>query len=306
MSRHVLSIPISEATREATSFFPSSRRSNNDDLHLESLLLFSTTSFPLFSKGTPTMTCYFLALTALSFASALVTPQIGFRSSSPAVRCQSTSFLQSTAVDIIEDEILNNPMFLEPVTKAKNDSMRPPDELIAIAKKFLVGSSGLGGDPNMLADNFQFEGPVVGPLSKDAFVKAIGQVDFKTAFPNWKAEFYGFHVDPLEEQANRVWYTARGRGVQEGPLLPFAAIGSGKEVVNPPQVCSLTIDHETGLITRYTIGYVVDRNVGNTGGLGGLYGILYALDRPLPFPEAQPWKKSWQYDLFQKIGALLG
>jgi hypothetical protein len=184
--------------------------------------------------------------------------------------------------------------------------MRPPDELIAIAKKFLVGSSGLGGDPNMLADNFQFEGPVVGPLSKDAFVKAIGQVDFKTAFPNWKAEFYGFHVDPLEEQANRVWYTARGRGAQEGPLLPFAPIGSGKEVVNPPQVCSVTIDHETGLITRYTIGYVVDRNVGNTGGLGGLYGILYALDRPLPFPEAQPWKKSWQYDLFQKIGALLG
>ncbi len=230
---------------------------------------FRRLAFHFFFKST-TMTCYFLALTALSLASALVmTPQIGFRSScSPAVRCQSTSFLQSTAVDIIEDEILNNPMFLEPVTKAKNE--------IAIAKKFLVGSSGLGGDPNMLADNFQFEGPVVGPLSKDAFVKAIGQVDFKTAFPNWKAEFYGFHVDPLEEQANRVWYTARGRGAQEGPLLPFAPIGSGKEVVNPPQVCSVTIDHETGLITRYTIGYVVDRNVGNTGGLGGLYGILYA------------------------------
>lgn len=262
-----------------------------------------------------------LALSAHSLVSALVTttPQLGsFRSygssaSAPGTNRQSASsiLLQSSKTSTIasvdvDEEILNNPMFVEPATKAKNDSMRSPDELIAIAKKFLVGSNGLGGDPVLLADNFQFEGPVVGPLSKDAFVQAIGRVDFKTAFPNWKPEFYGFFVDPLEEEANRVWYTARGRGVQEGPLLPFAPNRSGKEVINPPQVCSLTIDHQTGLITRYTIGYVVDRNVGNTGGLGGLYGILYALDKPLPFPEAQPWKKSWQYDLFQKIGALLG
>jgi hypothetical protein len=75
--------------------------------------------------------------------------------------------------------------------------------------------------------------------------------------------------------------------------------------VNPPQVCSITIDPASGLIRRYTIGYVVDRAIGNTGGLGGLYGILYALGKPLPFPEANPWKKSFQYDLFQKVGGLL-
>jgi hypothetical protein len=158
----------------------------------------------------------------------------------------------------------------------------------------------------MLSDDFRFEGPVVGPLTKEAFVKAIGQVDFTAAFPNWTPAFYGFFVDPLEDEANRVWYTARGRGVNTGPLMPFAPEGTNIEVNNPPQVCSLTIDHRTGLITRYTIGYVVDRNAGNTGGLGGLYGILYAIGKPLPFPEAQPWKKSWQYALFQKIGALLG
>ena len=131
-------------------------------------------------------------------------------------------------------------------------------------------------------------------MSKDAFVKVIAQVDFSTAFPNWKPEFYGFFVDPLEDKGNRVWYTARGRGVQEGPLLPFAPEGSGKEVVNPPQACSLTIDHQSGLITKYTIGYVTDRSIGNTGGLGGLYGILFAIGTPLPFPEANPWKPSWQ------------
>jgi len=45
------------------------------------------------------------------------------------------------------------------------------------------------------------------------------------------------------------------------------------------KVQSLTIDHDTGLITKYTIGYVTDRNVGNTGGLGGLYGIVFALGK---------------------------
>ena len=178
--------------------------------------------------------------------------------------------------------------------------------MISIAKRFLAGSNGLGGDPDLLSDDFRFEGPVVGPLSKDEFVGAIGRVDFKSAFPDWTPQFYGFHVDPVEPLANRVWYTARGRGVNSGPLPPFApGEGSGIEVINPPQVCSLTIDHDTGLISRYTIGYVVDRSVGNTGGLGGLYGILYAIGKPLPFPEARPWKKSWGYDLFQKIGALL-
>ena len=50
----------------------------------------------------------------------------------------------------------------------------------------------------------------------------------------------------------------------------------------------------------------MDRDVGNTGGLGGLYGVLYAIGKPLPFPEAQPWQISLRYQLFQKLGALLG
>ena len=239
------------------------------------------------------------------------------RGSTSTLTTDSTS---STLVPVeIDDDVLNNPMFIQPLedTKSNDGSVkRSTEELIFIAKKFLVGSNGLGGDPDMLADDFQFEGPVVGPLSKQEFVQAIGQVDFQTAFPNWKPEFYGFFVDPYEAEEgkvddgegatkSRVWYTARGQGMNSGPLLPFAPEPTNQMVVNPPQVCSLTIDQQTGLITKYTIGYVVDRSVGNTGGLGGLYGILYAIGKPLPFPEAQPWKKSWQYAIFQKIGALL-
>merc|ERR1740139_1991810 len=216
----------------------------------------------------------------------------------------STSISISTEDD---EAILSLPMFID---ESKQLSERPtsalsPEEMIIITKRFLASKGGLGGDPVMLSSSFTFEGPVVGPLSKEEFVGAIGSVDFKAAFPDFTSEFYGFHVDPFD--GNRVWYTARGKGKNTGPLIPFVPeeSGTGKMVINPPQVCSITIDHSTGLISKYTIGYVVNRTVGNTGGLGGLYGILYALGRPLPFPEANPWQKSFQYDIFQKLGGLI-
>ena len=95
---------------------------------------------------------------------------------------------------------------------------------------------------------------------------------------------------------------ARGRGTNTGPLPPFAPQATGKQLVNPPQVCSLTFD-KAGLVTRYTIGYVVDRQVGTTGGLGGLYGVLYAIGRPLAVSRGPPWRKSPQYALFRPSGA---
>ena len=79
-----------------------------------------------------------------------------------------------------------------------------PDEMIALSKKFLESRGGLGADPELLAESFQFEGPVVGPLSKKEFGDALGRVDFDAAFPDFQGEFYGFYVDPFD--GNRVWY----------------------------------------------------------------------------------------------------
>jgi len=249
-----------------------------------------------------------LELIGMDSANAFSLPPVDVISRNKNANNNNAFQLDSTTTSSDAD-IQSDAMFIEPLQNNAPPSTNPngksPDELIAIAKRFLVTSKGLGGDPDMLAPSFRFEGPVVGPLPKDDFVKAIGSVDFGTAFPNWTPQFYGFYVDPLEEGGNRVWYTAKGYGKNEGPLLPFAPEATGETVVNPPQACSLTIDHETGLITKYTIGYVTDRTVGNTGGLGGLYGILYAIGKPFPFPEAQPWKMSWQYAFFQKLGSLL-
>jgi len=43
---------------------------------------------------------------------------------------------------------------------------------------------------------------------------------------------------------------------------------------------------------------------GNTGDLGAAFGMLYAVGQPFPFPEAQPWRKSWQYEFFSFLGNL--
>lgn len=212
---------------------------------------------------------------------------------------------ESNPTVAVDDDIEANPMFVdEKAMLAEKGFKIPPAELILLAKKFLVSRGGFGADPDLLSEDFNFIAPVVGPLSKDAFTKAIGSVDIKKAFPDFNAEFHNFQVDPFE--GNRVWYIARGKGRNTGSFPPFApgVSGTGKYVVNPPQACSLTFNEE-GLVTKYTIGYVMDRDVGNTGGLGGLYGILYAIGTPLPFPEAQPWQKSPQYALFQAVGDLV-
>ena len=50
--------------------------------------------------------------------------------------------------------------------------------------------------------------------------------------------------------------------------------------------------NEAGQLTLFNVGYVVDRTVGNTGGLGGAFGFFWATGNALPFPECQPFKGS--------------
>jgi len=210
-----------------------------------------------------------------------------------------------TEIEVSESElevIEASSMFINLPENTSADVL-PPKTLINIAKRFLLRSKGIGGDAELLSDAFVFEGPVVGPFGKQTFLDAIAQVDFDLGFPDWKGEFYNFQVDVFEPE--RVWYLAKGEGTNTGPFPTKDLPATNKKIVNPPQICSLTIDSKTGLIKKYTIGYVADRNIGNTGGLGGLYGIMYAIGRPLPFPEANPWKPSLPYVLFQKIGGLM-
>lgn len=57
---------------------------------------------------------------------------------------------------------------------------------------------------------------------------------------------------------------------------------------------------------QVTIGYVLDRRLGNTGGLGGAFGYFYGTGNALPIPECQPYKKSIQFRLLSWIGNVAG
>ncbi len=78
-----------------------------------------------------------------------------------------------------------------------------------------------------------------------------------------------------------MWVDTRAKGTRIGPIgakaLP-ANIQSAK-FESPPECMSFTFDAD-GYCTRITAASVLDPLLGNTGLLGGVYGILYATGTP--------------------------
>jgi len=76
-------------------------------------------------------------------------------------------------------------------------------------------------------------------------------------------------------------------GTQTGPLSFAGQVAEPTtpptRVESPPEAASLRFS-STGKLIELTTGYPMDRRVGTTGGLGGLFGILEGLGRPLPPP----------------------
>jgi hypothetical protein len=58
------------------------------------------------------------------------------------------------------------------------------------------------------------------------------------------------------------------------------------------------------IILLYT--YISDKTLGNTGGMGGIFGPLYRIGKAFPFPEAKPYSPSWQFRTFAAIGNIAG
>lgn len=174
-----------------------------------------------------------------------------------------------------------------------------PDKLVDLCKAVIKEQFG-SRQPDLLADEFQFVAPIVGPLSKKEFVKAYGGFRVDIAFPDQKPNFFGFTVDPQEP--NRVWFLSRATSTHTGPLNFNGKIinPTNKHVVHPPQALSMLFD-EAGKCYTLTVGYVMDRRIGNTGGLGGLFGPLYAVGHGLPFPEGKPWTPSLRLQALERV-----
>mmetsp|Transcript_90010 Transcript_90010/g.178951 ORF Transcript_90010/g.178951 Transcript_90010/m.178951 type:complete len:263 (-) Transcript_90010:160-948(-) len=138
--------------------------------------------------------------------------------------------------------------------------------------------------PELMAEDFVWEGPVVGPLNKHDFIGTVGMFKVYHAFPDLKQECFGWSVDP--QNRLKAWCFHRVQGTHTVDLYAGARIpATSKELRQNVQAISVTLNSQ-GQVERYTGGYVVDNRPeeGNTGGLGGLFGVLRSIGVPSPTP----------------------
>jgi len=179
---------------------------------------------------------------------------------------------------------------------SQNKFSIPPEALLERAKEVFAKLSldPLGVAPE-LCDDFVGVGPLAGPIDKDGFLNAITQVDFLKGFPDTNPNYHFLRVDPFEP--NRVWVQMRVRATNTGECM---GPPTNKALEFPPESYSLVFD-DAGKVKKFTFGFVMDRLIGNTGGLGGAFGYLYGIDRPVPAPEGQPHQPSWQFQFLNLI-----
>jgi hypothetical protein len=177
--------------------------------------------------------------------------------------------------------------------------------LIARAKALLNTDVLLGQKDGgeCLSAEFEFVAAVVGPIGKDEYLGALANFKLEESF-DIQPNFFGFSVDPI--MRNRVWFFNRQTATHVAPFLGAEPKKDDEkattELILPPQCYH--IDFDDDLKMKEFGFYTVDRRQGNTGGLGGAFGYMYGVGRPLPIPECQPYKRSLRFRLLSFVGGL--
>ena len=107
------------------------------------------------------------------------------------------------------------------VFKLQNLTGLSEDAMIDKTYHFLSPEVKFGSkNPDVLAEDFQFIFPVVGPLGKAEFCKVFGSFNVDKALPlddncdEASSNYFGFTIDPTEP--NRVWFFARSKFIHKG------------------------------------------------------------------------------------------
>jgi hypothetical protein len=204
-----------------------------------------------------------------------------------------TKVAQRMASAVVDEFLDDEAVFAESTFPIK------PDDLMARAKQVMSLEVGIGTKDGgeCLAHDFEFCAAVVGPIGRKEYLNALGTFRLEDAFditPN----YFGMSVDP--KQPNRVWFFSRVEATHIGVFM--GAKPEGKKIDYPPQ--SLHLDfNEDGKVKEFGF-YTVDRRQGNTGGLGGAFGFMYGVGRPLPIPECKPYKRSYRFRLLNLLGRI--
>eukprot|EP00429_Kryptoperidinium_foliaceum_P006143 CAMPEP_0176018008 /NCGR_PEP_ID=MMETSP0120_2-20121206/8656_1 /TAXON_ID=160619 /ORGANISM="Kryptoperidinium foliaceum, Strain CCMP 1326" /LENGTH=216 /DNA_ID=CAMNT_0017351045 /DNA_START=62 /DNA_END=712 /DNA_ORIENTATION=- len=174
-----------------------------------------------------------------------------------------------------------------------------PDDLIARAKDVLGPEMGIGTKDGgaCLADDFKFCAAVVGPLPKEEYLNALGTFKLEDSF-DIHQNVFGFTVSPI--QPNRVYWFGNSVATIKAAFMGAEPEDVKEDLVFPPQVFHMDFNDD-GKVTEFGF-YTVDRQYGNTGGLGGAFGYFYGVGKPLPFPEAKPYKPSFRFRMLQLVG----
>jgi len=133
----------------------------------------------------------------------------------------------------------------------------------------------------MMADDFVFMGPVVGPLNAVDYLGTLGVFRVYDAFPDVQVDMAPFTQDPHDDK--RFWSVIRVTGTHTGALdLGDAKIPpSGKQMRVGPQAVSVTFDDDDKVV-RMTGGYIADVRDGETGDAGAMFAVMRAVGVPTP------------------------
>jgi hypothetical protein len=208
---------------------------------------------------------------------------------------RSASAFSSSSPELLPIEIDSEKAF------AESKFPIAPDDLIARAKEVLAPEVSIGTKDGgtCLAGDFQFCAAVVGPLPKEEYLNALGTFQLENSFDIQRNAF-GFTVSPV--QTNRVYWFDNAVATMTAPFFGADPSDVKEDLVFPPQVFHMDFNEE-GKVTEFGF-YTADRQYGNTGGLGGAFGFFYGVGKPLPFPEAKPYKPSFRFRMLQFIGNL--
>lgn len=148
--------------------------------------------------------------------------------------------------------------------------------LIELVNNFVESGTGFGtpARPELIAEDFVFRGPVIGPLCKRDYLQTLNTNKVYEAFPDISSGAFGYAVDPKEPK--RVWFFTRYTATNTGPIRlgKFVKLQpTGAEIDGAPEVNSIMLD-ESDKVKLFTVGYNVDRDAGTSEGSGALVGLL--------------------------------
>jgi hypothetical protein len=271
----------------STSLFFESRK--NDYLTVTSFDGVGTFSNYVTPTMVPYLLAWFLLLVVFSRTVQSFSPSTG-RSSR-----RNAAISTTTAIQVLVDEI--------DTVQALESSSFPilPNDLIQRAKEVLAPEIGIGTKDGgeCLADNFQFCAAVVGPLGKVAYLNALQTFRLEDSF-DIHQNMFGFMVSPI--QLNRVYWFSHANATMIADFAGAKVENVLEPLVFPPQCFHMDFD-AAGKVTEFGF-YTVDRQYGNTGGLGGAFGFFYGVGKPLPIREGRPFQPSFKFRLLQWVGKL--